>query len=94
MVDTLQGFQDQLDEVRTLLRLPLTPEMINAGTASELFPRRTRLSDSAMGVAITIGITVQKSRECWPLNFNAAGFPIAEPRLANLGHPFILHGKY
>ena len=45
-----------------------------------------------MGVVIYIGVTVNKSRDYWPLNINASGYAIAEPRLAHLGHPFKIRG--
>ena len=70
----------------------LTPKKIDNGEATKIFPRRVRLSDSAMGVVVYIGVTINKSRDYWPLNFNGSGYPIAEPRLCHLGHPFIIKG--
>ena len=41
-----------------------------------------------MGVVITLGVPITKSRDYWPLNFNATGYAIGEPPLVNMGHPF------
>ncbi len=79
--------------VEKLLKF-LTPAMISEGEATKHFPRRVRLSDSAMGVVITIGVTIAKSRDYWPLNFNAAGYAIAEPALRHFGHAFKVNGSY
>ena len=79
--------------VEKLLKF-LTPAMILEGDATKHFPRRVRLSDSAMGVVITIGVTIAKSRDYWPLNFNAAGYAIAEPALRHFGHAFKVNGSY
>ena len=40
----------------------LTPEKLAGGSSSKVFPRRVRLSDGAMGVVVTIGVAISKSR--------------------------------
>ena len=47
-----------------------------------------------MGVVIFIGVTIAKSRDYWPLNFEVAGYAIAEPALAHFGHSFKVDGSY
>ena len=55
---------------------------------STIFPKRVRLSDSAMGLVISIGLTAHRTRDWWPLNFNATGYALGQPQLAHMGHAF------
>ena len=79
--------------METLLKT-LTPQKINERDATKTFPRRVRLSDFGMGVVISIGVTITKPKEYWPLNFNATSYAIAEPPLVHLGHPFKIGNAY
>ena len=45
------------------LLLILTPEKIADGSFSKVFPRRVRLSDGVIRIAITIGIPISKSKD-------------------------------
>ena len=74
--------------------MTLTPQKISEGEAAKTFPSRVGLSDSAMGVVISIGVTITKSEDYWPLNFNAAGYAMVEPPLVHLGHPFKIGNAY
>ena len=41
---------------------------------------------------VCIGVTVSKSGDYWPLDFDVSEYAIADSKLVYLGHPFTLKG--
>ena len=68
-----------------LQRINIDKDSLQNGQHSTTFPRRCRLSDSAMAYLITKGIPNGILKTYWPLDFNASGGPMLDPRRANMG---------
>ena len=57
----------------------ITQSQVDNNKVSHLLPKRVKLSDSAIGLVVTIRISVTKRTAWFPLDFNSAGFVIAQP---------------
>lgn len=58
------------------------------------FPRRVKLSDAAMAALLSMGIKYSTLKTGWPLDFNAAGGPLAQPPRMNIGRPALFNNKW
>ncbi|KAM0798517.1 hypothetical protein BDR22DRAFT_891311 [Usnea florida] len=74
-----------MTEVQRLLETT-TVAQLNANEITDKFPKRVKLSDSAIGLVIRIGVPISRCSQWWPLDLNAAGVVLGQPTRDNIGH--------
>ena len=84
-------FNPAMPQVEQLLLTTTAAILDGSGTATTL-PKRVKLSDSAMGLVVLLGMTCHKTWSWWPLNFNSAGYAIMKGTLNHFGHAFERNG--
>ena len=84
--------------VVTKLASSISLDALNKDQVSHRLLKRVKLSDSAMGLIMQLGITCVRSRDWYPLSLSASGYALAQPLLKHMGYahefPGELEGPY
>ena len=74
-----------MTEVQSLLDT-VTLAQLNTSETANKFPKRVKLSDSAVGLVIHLGVAIARCNQWWPLDFDATGYVLGQPARNNIGH--------
>ena len=74
-----------MTEVEKLLDSVTLAQLGTSETANK-FPKRVKLSDSAVELVIRLGVPIARCNQWWPLDFNATGYVLGQPARNHIGH--------